>query len=85
VNEDDVKAWLIGWPRSLKTKANYHGLLLGVFTYALERGEVGKHPLTRTAPKRSKIRQSQADLRFLTEPEFGIVAQAARDEGICSG
>jgi hypothetical protein len=30
VSEDDVKAWLIGWPRSLKTKANYHGLLFGV-------------------------------------------------------
>ena len=81
VSEDDVKAWLIGWPRSLKTKANYHGLLFGVFTYALERGEVGKHPLTRTAPKRSKIRQSQSDLRFLTEREFLIVAQAARDDG----
>jgi hypothetical protein len=81
VTEDDVKAWLISWPRSLKTKANYHGLLFGVFTYALERGEIGKHPLTRTAPKRSKIKQSQADLRFLREPEFGIVAHAARDNG----
>ena len=27
VKEADVKAWLIGWDRSLKTKANYHGLL----------------------------------------------------------
>lgn len=61
--------------------ANYRGLLFGVFTYALERGEIGKHPLTRTAPKRSKIRQYQADLRFLTEPEFGIVARAASDDG----
>ena len=54
----------------MKTKASYHGLLFGVFTYTLERGEVGKHPLTRTAPKRSKIRQSQGDLLFRTEPEF---------------
>ncbi len=77
VTEDDVKAWLIGWPRSPKTKANYHGLLFGVFTYAAERGEVAKHPLTRTAPKRSKIRQSQADLRFLTEAEFATVANTA--------
>lgn len=79
VTEDDVKAWLIGWQRSPKTKANYHGLLFGVFTYGVERGEVTKHPLTRTAPKRSKIRQSQADLRFLTEAEFATVAEAAGD------
>ena len=46
VTKDDVKAWLIGWPHSLKTKTNYHGLLFGVFTYAAERGEVVKHPLT---------------------------------------
>ena len=25
VKEADVKAWLSGWDRSLKTKANYHG------------------------------------------------------------
>ncbi len=79
VSEDDVKAWLIGWKWSLKTKANYHGLLYGVFTYAAEHGEVAKHPLTRTAPKRSKIKQSQADLRFLTEAEFATVAQLAGD------
>lgn len=81
VTEDDVKAWLIGWDRSLKTKANYHGLLYGVFNYALERGEVTKSPLLRTAPKRSKIRQSQADLRFLGEREFVTTADAAGDEG----
>ncbi|MGH8859760.1 MAG: hypothetical protein ACRDVG_00760 [Jatrophihabitantaceae bacterium] len=44
VTEDDTKAWLIGWPRSPKTKANYHGLLFGVFTYAVERGEVATQP-----------------------------------------
>ena len=27
VHEADIKAWLIDWDRSLKTKANYHGLL----------------------------------------------------------
>jgi hypothetical protein len=59
VGEDDVKAWLIGWDRSMKTKANYHGLLFGVFTYAIEKGEATDHPLRRTAPKRSKIKQSQ--------------------------
>jgi integrase len=81
VTEDDVKAWLIGWDRSLKTKANYHGLLFGVFNYAREKGEVAQNPLIRTAPKRSKIKQSQADLRFLTEHEFAVTAKAAKDDG----
>lgn len=81
VTEDDVKAWLIGWDRSLKTKANYHGLLYGVFNFALERGMVAQNPLRRTAPKHSKVKQSQADLRFLTEHEFGVTANAAKHEG----
>ena len=80
VSEDDVKAWLIGWDRSLKTKANYHGLLFGVFSYAIEKGEATDHPLRRTALKRSKVRQSQGDLRFLTEKEFAITARAAKDD-----
>jgi integrase len=79
VTEDDVNAWLTGWPRSLKTKAIYHGLPFDVFTYAAERGEVAKHPRTRRAPKRSRIRQSQADLRFLSEAEFATVAHSAGD------
>jgi integrase len=81
VTEADIKAWLIGWNRSLKTKANYHGLLYGVFNYALEKGEIAQQPLLRTAPKRSKIRQSQADLRFLTEAEFTTTAEVAKDAG----
>lgn len=81
VTEQDVKIWLIGWKRSLKTKANYHGLLFGVFSYALEHHEVTQHPLRRTAPKRSKIKQSQADLRFLTEQEFAKTATAAMGNG----
>lgn len=81
VTEDDVKAWLIGWDRSLKTKANYHGLLFGVFNYALEKREISQNPLLRTAPKRSKIKQSQADLRFLTEQEFATTAEVAEDDG----
>jgi hypothetical protein len=60
VHEADIKAWLIGWDRSLKTKANYHGLLFGVFNHALEQGFVTVNPCQRTAPKRSRIRQSQA-------------------------
>ena len=81
VEEADVKAWLIGWDRSLKTKANYHGLLFGVFGYAVEQGYLAANPCARTAPKRSRIRQSQADLRFLTEAEFASAARLAGDDG----
>jgi integrase len=81
VHEGDIKAWLIGWDRSLKTKANYHGLLYGVFNYAIEQGYLTVNPCHRTAPKRSRIRQSQADLRFLTEPEFAIAARTAGGDG----
>lgn len=81
VTEDDVKAWLIGWDRSMKTKANYHGLLTGVFTYALERTLVTQIPTLRTAPKKRQIKQSQSDLRFLTESEFAIAARAAGNDG----
>jgi integrase len=63
----------------LKTKANYHGLFFGVFGYALERGLATQNPLLRTAPKRSKIKQSQSDLRFLTEKEFTQTASIAGD------
>lgn len=79
ITEKDIKAWLISWDRSIKTKANYHGLLFGIFTYAHEEGQVDVNPCARTAPKRSRIRQSQADLRFLTEDEFRIAAQLAAD------
>ena len=80
-HEADVKAWLIDWDRSLKTKANYHGLLYGVFNYALEQGFLTVNPCARTAPKRSRIRQSQADLRFLTEAELATAARVAGADG----
>ena len=81
IAEKEIKAWLIDWDRALMTKANYHGLLFGIFTYAMERGHVVENPCARTAPKRSRIRQSQADLRFLTEAEFGTAALLAADAG----
>jgi integrase len=81
VHEADVKAWLIDWDRSLKTKANYHGLLYGVFNYALEQGFLTVNPCARTAPKRSRIRQSQADLRFLTEAELATAVRVAGADG----
>jgi hypothetical protein len=36
--------WLIDWDRSLKTKTNYHGLIHGVFAYAVKRGYLTANP-----------------------------------------
>src|ERR1039458_23724 len=36
VTPEDVRLWLSRWDRGLKTKANYHGLLFGVFAWAVE-------------------------------------------------
>jgi hypothetical protein len=36
IGEAQLRTWLIEWDRSLKTKANYHGLIYGVFAYAGE-------------------------------------------------
>jgi integrase len=77
ITELDIKAWLIDWDRALKTKANYHGLLYGIFTYAVEQGYATDNPCARTAPKRSRVRQAQAELRFLTEDEWATVAAMA--------
>lgn len=81
ITERDIKAWLIDWDRALKTKANYHGLLFGVFTYAVEEGYLSANPCARTAPKRSRVRQSQAELRFLTEDELSTAVRLAGDNG----
>lgn len=79
--ERDIKAWLIDWDRALKTKANYHGLLFGVFNYAVEEGHLAINPCARTAPKRSRIRQAQAELRFLTEDELRAAVRLAGVNG----
>lgn len=81
IAERDIKAWLIDWNRSLKTKANYHGLLFGVFTYAVEQGHITANPCARTAPKRSRVRQSQAELRFLTEDDLSAAVRLAGAHG----
>ncbi len=81
IAERDIKAWLIDWDRSLKTKANYHGLLFGVFNYAAEQEHVTVNPCARTAPKRSRVRQSQAELRFLTEEELRTAVRLAGKHG----
>ncbi|GAA4124237.1 hypothetical protein GCM10022215_31770 [Nocardioides fonticola] len=75
LTEADLKAWLIEWDRSLKTKANYHGLIHGVFAYAVKRGYLAANPAVGTAPKQSRVRQSRPELRFLTERELETVVR----------
>ena len=41
---------------SLKTKANYHGLIHGVFAFAVKRGYLGANPAIGTAPKQSRVK-----------------------------
>lgn len=77
VTEADLKQWLIDWDRSLKTKANYHGLIHGVFAYAVKQGWLAANPAIGTAPKRSRVKQSRPELRFLSEREFERVAELA--------
>lgn len=81
IGEPDTKAWLIDWKRSLKTKANYHGLLYGVFNYAVEQGRLTVNPCARTTPKRSRVRLAQAELRFLTESELATAVALAGEYG----
>ncbi len=77
IHESDIKDWLIDWDRSLKTKANYHGLVHGVFAYAVKRGYLAASPAVGTAPKQSRVRQSRPELRFLTEAELQTAARLA--------
>ncbi|MFT4008821.1 MAG: site-specific integrase [Nocardioidaceae bacterium] len=81
ITEADLKAWLIEWDRSLKTKANYHGLMHGIFAYALKQGHLTSNPAIGTAPKQSRVKQSRPELRFLTEKELGRAAELAGKYG----
>ena len=53
IGEAQLKTWLIEWDRSMKTKANYHGLIYGVFAYAVKRGYLAANPAIGTAPAMS--------------------------------
>ena len=81
ITEADLKEWLIDWDRSLKTKANYHGLIHGVFAYAVKRGYLAANPAIGTAPKQSRVKQSRPELRFLTERELETAARLAGAHG----
>ena len=81
IGEAHLKAWLIEWDRSLKTKANYHGLIFGVFAYAVKRGYLAANPAKGTAPKQSRVKQSRPELRFLTERELAAAVRLAKGHG----
>lgn len=81
VSEADLKQWLIDWDRSLKTKANYHGLIHGVFAYAVKHGHLVANPAIGTAPRMSRVKQSRPELRFLTEKELERVVVMAGGYG----
>ena len=77
ITEGDLKEWLIDWDRSLKTKANYHGLIHGVFAYAVKQGWLTVNPAIGTAPKQSRVKQSRPELRFLNERELDRAVELA--------
>ena len=81
ITEADLKEWLIDWDRSLKTKANYHGLIHGVFAYAVKRGYLTANPSIGTAPKQSRVKQSRPELRFLNEREVQTAVRLAGVHG----
>ena len=81
ITEADLKEWLIDWDRSLKTKANYHGLIHGVFTYAVKRGYLTANPAVGTAPKQSRVKQSRPELRFLNERDVQTAIRLAGIHG----
>ena len=81
IGEAQLKTWLIEWDRSLKTKANFHGLIYGVFAYAVKRGWLAANPAIGTAPKQSRVRQSRPELRFLTERELETAVRLAKRHG----
>ena len=81
LDEAQLRAWLIDWDRSLKTKANYHGLIHGVLAYAVKRGYLAANPAIGTAPKQSHVKQSRPELRFLTEQELATAIRLANRHG----
>ena len=81
IGESQLKTWLIEWGRSLKTNANYHGLIYGVFAYAAKRGYLAANPAIGTAPKQSRVKQSRPELRFLTERELETAVRLAKRHG----
>ena len=78
IGEAQLKAWLIDSDRSLKTKANYYGLIHGVFAYAVKCGWLAMNPALGTAPKQSRVKLSRPELRCLTERELETALRLAK-------
>lgn len=81
ITEADLRAWLLTWDRSMKTKSNYHGLIHGVCADAIAKGWLSVNPTVRTALKGSRVRQSRPELRFLTEAECEAAVKLAGPYG----
>ena len=81
ITEADLRAWLLTWDRSMKTKSNYHGLIHGVFAHAIAQSWLSVSPTVRTALKGSRVRQSRPELRFLTEAECEAAVRRAGPYG----
>lgn len=78
ITEADLKDWLIDWNRSLRTKANHHGLIYGVFGYAVKRGWLSANPAVGTAPRMSRVKQSRPEGSGISEP--GLRRWMAQDD-----
>lgn len=77
ISEADIRDWLIDWDRSLKTKSNYHGLVHGIFAYAIKQGHLVANPAVGNAPKGSRVKQSRPEMRYLTEAELATAVRLA--------
>ena len=80
IGEAQLKTWLIEWDRSIKTKANYHGLIYGVFAYAVKRLP-GCESGNRDGAETIEVKQSRPELRFLTERELETAVRLAKRHG----
>jgi hypothetical protein len=90
ITRDDIARWRLQWkvdghPASIKTQANYHGFISGVFHDALERGYITRHPALKTGPSRKEVRAGRGKKRALLEAEFtaalGLIAKPTHYSG----
>ena len=71
ITHDHLVAWRRQSTWALKTQKNYHGLIAGVFAYAVGQGLITDNPsIHGTAPTNRKVKEQQGEKRYLTETEF---------------
>jgi integrase len=80
ITHDDIVLWRRHSDQALKTQKNYHGLISGIFSFALQRGLITEHPARGTAPSNAKVKQQQGEMRFLSEAEFQTATELAGDD-----